>query len=948
MMIYQKIRELMTAPIFADDVEKTRISGMLNTILWASLVCIILFSIVVPFTYRGPGTILIITVAIFLIIVVNLFLLRRAYVYLTGMIFSLTIWIIITLLAILAGGVQTDAYKAYFMAILISGILVGGRTGILFAVLSILTGLVLIVAEANQLLPPPILASPSPISAWVSMTILFVMTAVWLQIASRSINDALDQTRTSNRQLQAYAQELEHQKTVLSQERDLTREVEKSLRWTTERLTILHQIEQGILAARSAEEIADTSLQQIQRLIPCQRISLAVFDYEADEAVLFAIVLHDDGPADIGRRIPLSAFSSLETLKQGEHYVLEDLLAVEDLTAVERQRLEEEGIRSYVNVPLIVRDKLIGSLNLAATQPNPWQPEHLEIAHEIADQLAIAVEQTRLLAAAERRANELEALRQISLEITKELDLNSLLQSIVFHAANILGADRGDFLLYRAERRELELVAKYGTGGTMLGHTLKPGEGVGGRAWQTGQPVIVRNYLQWEGHVKEVAEVVGEISLVSTPIWWGDVKLGVITLVAQPGERFDTADAELLTLFAANSAVAIENARLHDDVQRYVAQLEQEVIERKQIEQALQEQRDFAQQVLSQMGQGLTVADMDEQFTFVNKAFAKMVGREPEELIGANTMALNQTETSALEKAIAERRQGKISSYELRLQRADGNWLDILVTGVPRWQGNRVVGSIAVITDLTAQKEAEREREQLIAELEARNSELERFTYTVSHDLKSPLVTVKGFLGFLEKDIERGDRVRVQQDVMRIQEATQRMQLLLDDLLELSRIGRTSNPPQIISFNELVEEAIGLVAGQIADRSVHVHVMPNMPLVLVDRQRLVEVLQNLLDNGVKFLGEQAEPRIDVGWQSLDGEDLFFVKDNGLGIEAQFHEKVFGLFDRLDSKVEGTGIGLALVKRIIEVHNGRVWIESEGQGQGTAVCFTLPTQKPEES
>jgi signal transduction histidine kinase len=225
---------------------------------------------------------------------------------------------------------------------------------------------------------------------------------------------------------------------------------------------------------------------------------------------------------------------------------------------------------------------------------------------------------------------------------------------------------------------------------------------------------------------------------------------------------------------------------------------------------------------------------------------------------------------------------------------------------------------------------------------------LERFTYTVSHDLKSPLVTVKGFLGFLEKDIERGDRVRVQQDVMRIQEATQRMQLLLDDLLELSRIGRTSNPPQIISFNELVEEAIGLVAGQIADRSVHVHVMPNMPLVLVDRQRLVEVLQNLLDNGVKFLGEQAEPRIDVGWQSLDGEDLFFVKDNGLGIEAQFHEKVFGLFDRLDSKVEGTGIGLALVKRIIEVHNGRVWIESEGQGQGTAVCFTLPTQKPEES
>jgi PAS domain S-box-containing protein len=776
MMIFQKFRELMTAPIFPDDVEKTRISGMLNTILWASLVCIILFSIVVPFAYRRPGTILLITVAIFLIIVSNLFLLRRAYVYLTGMIFSLTIWIIITLLAILAGGVQTDAYKAYFMAILISGILVGGRTGILFAVLSILTGLVLIVAEANQLLPPSILASPSPISAWVSMTILFVMTAVWLQIASRSINDALDQARSSNQQLQAHAQELERQKAALHQERDLTREVEKSLRRTTERLTILHQIEQGILAARSAEEIADTSLQQIQRLIPCQRISLAVFDYEAGEAVLFAIVLHNDRPADIGRRIPLSAFSSLETLKQGEHYILEDLLAVEDLTAVERQRLEEEGIRSYVNVPLIVRDKLIGSLNLAATQPNPWQQEHLEIAHEIAGQLAIAVEQTRLLGAAEQRA----------------------------------------------------------------------------------------------------------------------------------------------------------------------AALEQEVMERKQIEQALQEQRDFAQQVLGQMGQGLTVTDTEDNFTFVNRAFARILGREPEELIGLNPMALLQDGKSRLRQAVEERRLGKTTTYELRLKHADGHWVDVLVTGVPRWQGDKIMGSIAVITDLTPQKTAEREREQLIAELEARNAELGRFTYTVSHDLKSPLVTVRGFLGFLEKDIEKGDIARIREDIRWIREATERMQLLLDDLLELSRIGRLVNPPQPVPFYVLAEEAVKLAAGHIAERGVQVKIAPNTPEVYVDRARVVEALQNLTDNAVKFMGDQAKPVIDIGVENDDDEPIFFVRDNGIGIEPKYHDKVFGLFDRLDQTVAGTGIGLALVKRIIEVHNGRIWIESDGNKNGTTIYFTLPT------
>jgi PAS domain S-box-containing protein len=487
----------------------------------------------------------------------------------------------------------------------------------------------------------------------------------------------------------------------------------------------------------------------------------------------------------------------------------------------------------------------------------------------------------------------------------------------------------------------MELVAKYGQGGLMVGHSLKPGEGVGGRAWLTGRPLIVNNYKLWDKRIKAIEDMVGDVSLVSAPILWGEEKLGVLTLGAEPGEQFDSGDAELLSLFAANAAVAIRNASLHDEVQQHVTRLEQEVVERKGIEQALQEQRDFAEQVVRQMGQGLTVTDEADRFTFVNQAFAKMVGREPEELTGVSTRALKQTETDTLEKAITERREGKISSYELRLQRPNGGWTDILVTGVPRWQGDRVVGSIAVVTDLTAQKQAEREREHLIVELEARNAELERFTYTVSHDLKSPLVTVRGFLGFLEKDIKHGDVARVSQDIARIREAADRMHLLLDDLLELSRIGRISNPPQTVSFNELVVEAMELVAGQIAERGVQVHIMSDMPSVSVDQRRLLEVLQNLLDNGVKFMGEQSEPRIDIGWQEVGGENVFFVKDNGSGIKAQFHEKVFGLFERLDQTIEGTGIGLALVKRIIEVHNGRIWIETPPGEPGIIFRFTLP-------
>jgi PAS domain S-box-containing protein len=232
------------------------------------------------------------------------------------------------------------------------------------------------------------------------------------------------------------------------------------------------------------------------------------------------------------------------------------------------------------------------------------------------------------------------------------------------------------------------------------------------------------------------------------------------------------------------------------------------------------------------------------------------------------------------------------------------------------------------------------ERKQLIQKLEAQNTELERFAYTVSHDLKNPLVTIGGFLGFLEKDIQAGDTDRIVADLNRIREATDKMGQLLDELLELSRIGRQMNPPEYISFESIVHEALELAHGRLTECGVAVQVAEGLPAVYGDRVRLIEVVQNLVDNAAKYMGGQPQPRIEIGWGEQNGETVFFVKDNGLGIEPQYHHQVFGLFNKLDPQSEGTGIGLALVKRIVEVHGGRVWVESEGLGQGTAFCFTL--------
>jgi two-component system sensor kinase FixL len=187
---------------------------------------------------------------------------------------------------------------------------------------------------------------------------------------------------------------------------------------------------------------------------------------------------------------------------------------------------------------------------------------------------------------------------------------------------------------------------------------------------------------------------------------------------------------------------------------------------------------------------------------------------------------------------------------------------------------------------------------------------------------------------------------RIQEDITIITLAAEKMELLLDNLLELSRIGRIVNQPEEVALRDLACEAVNLVRGRIAQREVQVEVSPDMPLVFGDRARLLEVLQNLIDNAIKFMGDQPAPRVEIGVRQRGEqaeETVCYVRDNGVGIDPCHHEKVFGLFDQLNPEVEGTGVGLALVKRIVEVHGGRIWVESEGQGQGCTFCFTVPRE-----
>ena len=223
--------------------------------------------------------------------------------------------------------------------------------------------------------------------------------------------------------------------------------------------------------------------------------------------------------------------------------------------------------------------------------------------------------------------------------------------------------------------------------------------------------------------------------------------------------------------------------------------------------------------------------------------------------------------------------------------------------------------------------------------MERKNQELDRFAIRVLHDLKTPLITLAGFAGYLRKDILDGNTDKVEKDIEQIDGAAKTMGKFVDELLDLSRVGRIINPPTDVPFEEIVQDALQATAGVIQARQVEVEIGAVFPFVHVDRLRVVQVMQNLITNAVKFMGDQPNPNIKINFEEVDGEHIFSVSDNGIGIAPEHHEQIFELFNKLLPEVEGTGIGLGLVKRIIEMHQGRVWVESE-PGKGSTFKFTL--------
>jgi PAS domain S-box-containing protein len=404
-------------------------------------------------------------------------------------------------------------------------------------------------------------------------------------------------------------------------------------------------------------------------------------------------------------------------------------------------------------------------------------------------------------------------------------------------------------------------------------------------------------------------------------------------------------EAQIVTKTGEIREVEIKANLLNIQGRKLLQGLFHDITSRKQTEKALQESEIKYRSIFENTVEGIFQSTPEGIYITVNPAHARMYGYDsPEKMIKRITNIaeqgyVNPEDRIRFKKILEE--QGVIEGFETQHYRKGGSkiWVSINARAV-KDEAGKLLYYEGTIEDITERKRAEDERERLLAEIAAKNQELESFVYTISHDLRAPLVSMDGFYSLLKRESQDQLGEQGQHYLERIRANVAHMNTLVTELLELSRIGRVVGPEEEIDVGLLLREIEKGLVLKLEQEGVEFIVQQPLPAVRGDRGRIRQVFANLIENAVKFRSLERGLRIEVGCEEERGFYRFHVRDNGIGILPQYQEQIFEPFRQLDRGIDGVGMGLALVKRIVEHHGGRLWVESE-LGKGSTFYFTIP-------
>jgi len=368
-----------------------------------------------------------------------------------------------------------------------------------------------------------------------------------------------------------------------------------------------------------------------------------------------------------------------------------------------------------------------------------------------------------------------------------------------------------------------------------------------------------------------------------------------------------------------------------------------DISELKQVERALKQSEERFRILIKSLHEGIWVLDKDDITTYVNPRMAEMLGYNEEDFIGKPVWAFNPPEWKQFVIDSLERRQQGVSEQlEGEYLHKNGSRVYVLLEASPILDDDgNYVGSIAGVQDITGRRLGEERLRQAIAELDRSNKELEQFAYVTSHDLREPLRMMTSFSQSLEKRYKDKLDATAGEYIGFIVDGAARMQKLIDDILLYSRVSTRGQPFEKVSMETVLETALVNLTAAIEEAKAVINHGP-LPEVTADGSQMAQVFQNLIGNAIKFHRDDAAPVIEVSAAREKDEWVFTVRDNGIGMDPELFDKLFNLFQRLHppDKYPGTGVGLAITKKIVQRHKGRIWVESEPD-KGSTFYFTLP-------
>ena len=381
-----------------------------------------------------------------------------------------------------------------------------------------------------------------------------------------------------------------------------------------------------------------------------------------------------------------------------------------------------------------------------------------------------------------------------------------------------------------------------------------------------------------------------------------------------------------------------------EELTRSNAELKKEITERKRAQEALSAKVKDYIDTTNLTGDMIAKLDKHGNWTFLNDAACRFLGRPREELLDTNSrVCVHPEDIEATAQAIRETRAKKdlVTGFVNRQ-------LTPMGTRVVEWNGyplfdekGQYAGIQITGRDITDRKQAEEALKQTAEELARSNAELEDFTYVVSHDLKEPLRGIEAFSGFLAEDYADKLDEQGKKHIGVLRGNAVRMSALIEDLLQLSRVGRVQQECATVAVESLLGDVQRDLQFALEEKKVDLRIQPDLPTITCDEVRIKQVFTNLISNAIKF-NDKPQPVVEIACREDDGSYTFSVRDNGMGIDEQYHEKIFGIFQRLGPReeYEGTGAGLTICKKVVEAHGGRIWVESK-VGKGSTFSFTIP-------